>query len=171
MQLTNTSLWRPFLTFKHFKTASYRGRWQGQRVAVKRLKHSAKPNELRHEVRTLGKLRHPNVAYFYGSTPPPDPLLVSELLWGSLYELLHGGKHKHGTLLLALLLLPLLLLLKCALFHAHESEFVLYYAVQACFSVCEVGVRVVLYVCMCNQCSSTVCCCGFNHCCSVGSAS
>jgi hypothetical protein len=61
------------------------------------LKHSAKPNELRHEVRTLGKLRHPNVAYFYGSTPPPDPLLVSELLWGSLYELLHGGKSKDGT--------------------------------------------------------------------------
>ncbi|KAG5184750.1 kinase-like domain-containing protein, partial [Tribonema minus] len=52
----------------------FRGRWQGQRVAVKRLKHAA-TRDLRHEVGALLRLRHPNVAFFYGATPPPDPLL------------------------------------------------------------------------------------------------
>ncbi|KAG5184751.1 kinase-like domain-containing protein [Tribonema minus] len=40
-------------------------------------------------MKSLLRLRHPSVAFFYGTTPPPDLLLMTELLWGSLYTLLH----------------------------------------------------------------------------------
>jgi len=45
--------------------------------------------EFRNEVRVLAKLRHPNITNFYGVTAAPDHLIVTELLHGSLYRLLH----------------------------------------------------------------------------------
>ncbi len=64
--------------------------WQGNWVAVKVLKHKKADqlNEVLNEVALLIRLRHPNVVVFYGCTPPPEPYLISELLWGSLYKLL-----------------------------------------------------------------------------------
>lgn len=49
--------------------------------------------EFRNEVRVLAKLRHPNITTFYGVTTPPESLIVTELLHGSLYKLLHISDH------------------------------------------------------------------------------
>jgi serine/threonine protein kinase len=38
----------------------------------------------------LAKLRHPNITTFYGVALTPEWLIVTELLHGSLYKLLHG---------------------------------------------------------------------------------
>lgn len=70
----------------------FKGRWHGQWVAVKKLKHATGQKELVNEIMLLNRLRHPNVTFFYGCTPPPEMLIVSELLWGSLFRLLHLEK-------------------------------------------------------------------------------
>lgn len=69
----------------------YKGLWAGQNVAVKKLKHGSRRHvqEFRNEVLVLAKLRHPNITNFYGVTSAPDHLIVTELLHGSLYRLLH----------------------------------------------------------------------------------
>ncbi len=66
-------------------------RWKGNWVAVKILKHQQLA-EVEQEVRTLIRLRHPNVLPFYGCTPPPEQYIITELLWGSLFGLLHDDK-------------------------------------------------------------------------------
>ncbi len=65
-------------------------RWQGNWVAVKVLKHKKADqlNEVLNEVALLVRLRHPNVIAFYGCTAPPEPYIISELLWGSLFKLI-----------------------------------------------------------------------------------
>jgi serine/threonine protein kinase len=72
----------------------YKGLWAGQSVAVKKLKHGTRRQveEFRNEVRVLAKLRHPNITTFYGVTTH-DSLIVTELLHGSLYKLLHVQDH------------------------------------------------------------------------------
>ncbi len=67
-------------------------RWRGNWVAVKILKHKTADHliEVQKEVSLLIRLRHPNVVPFYGCTAPPEPCIISELMWGSLFKLLHG---------------------------------------------------------------------------------
>jgi serine/threonine protein kinase len=49
-------------------------------------------NEFRSEVRMLRKLRHPNIILFMAAcTKPPNLCVVTELLAGSLFDLLHNS--------------------------------------------------------------------------------
>ncbi len=75
-------------------------RWQGNWVAVKVLKHKKADqlNEVLKEVALLIRLRHPNVIAFYGCTAPPEPYIISELLWGSLFKLLHDNRSPKGKI-------------------------------------------------------------------------
>ncbi|GBG71986.1 hypothetical protein CBR_g10925 [Chara braunii] len=72
----------------------FRGTWQGTPVAVKRLVGDcARPavvDQFRAEVRTLCRVRHPNLILFMGfCTSPPNLCIVSEFMRkGSLYNIL-----------------------------------------------------------------------------------
>jgi len=83
----------------------YKGKWSGQPVAVKRLKHGVRKGEISNfkaEVKMLGKLRHPNITTFYGISLSSDDqeqqqahhngidcLIITELLASSLYDVLY----------------------------------------------------------------------------------
>jgi sterile alpha motif and leucine zipper containing kinase AZK len=73
----------------------YRASYRGTLVAVKRLHAAARPeltSKLRHELRVLSELRHPNIVRYYGiATDSTAILLVMELCGrGSLFAFLHS---------------------------------------------------------------------------------
>ncbi len=76
-------------------------RWQGNWVAIKIIKHKKADQliEVQNEVALLIRLRHPNVLPFYGCTAPPEPYIISELQWGSLFKLLHGDNPVRGGII------------------------------------------------------------------------
>lgn len=43
------------------------------------------------------KLRHPNVVAFYGVTKPPSPMIVSQLMHGSLFDIVHKSSDEIDT--------------------------------------------------------------------------
>lgn len=66
--------------------------------AIKRLKRGisteAASNAFMKELKMLKSMRHLNIVMLYGSTPPnPNPSIVTELLYKSLAECLHGITH------------------------------------------------------------------------------
>ncbi|MDP2438779.1 MAG: protein kinase [archaeon] len=73
--------------------AIYRGTYHGTAVAVKYLMGLANAEAYQQEVRMWCKLRHPNVLQLLGlSMDPPRPLILMELMDGSLFDLLHNPK-------------------------------------------------------------------------------
>ncbi|MDP2438641.1 MAG: protein kinase [archaeon] len=78
----------------------HRGRYHGKQVAVKHLKLSADPRQphyvslpvLVKELKMWSLLTHPNIVQLLGYTEAPlPPMIVMELMDGSLYELLHDA--------------------------------------------------------------------------------
>eukprot|EP01116_Phalansterium_solitarium_P021022 TRINITY_DN6399_c0_g1_i2.p1 TRINITY_DN6399_c0_g1~~TRINITY_DN6399_c0_g1_i2.p1 ORF type:complete len:531 (+),score=104.83 TRINITY_DN6399_c0_g1_i2:286-1878(+) len=75
----------------------YRGKCRGQTVAVKKLLKQDLDErtleEFRKEVDIMTQMRHPKVVLFMGAcTEPGKLMMVSELLQGSLYDLLRKNK-------------------------------------------------------------------------------
>jgi sterile alpha motif and leucine zipper-containing kinase AZK len=77
----------------------FQGRWRGTKVAVKRLiigpsrEKGEVIREFRQEVTMLRKLRHPQIVLFMGATVQlPNLCVVTELLSGSVFDLLHNSR-------------------------------------------------------------------------------
>eukprot|EP01052_Picozoa_sp_SAG31_P010214 SAG31_NODE_552_length_14204_cov_14.295356_8_plen_484_part_00 len=84
--------------------AVYQGRWRGMACAVKRFHYNSEDVSLatvfRNEVFLLRNLNHDNLLRFYGAcTRAPNLCIVTELLVGSLSNLLYGSqsKRRDGT--------------------------------------------------------------------------
>ena len=73
----------------------YKAKWNHLHVAAKFPKAlpMVDAKKFSNEIATLKRLRHPNIVAFLGATSPPDPVLVTELLHGSLYAALHKRGH------------------------------------------------------------------------------
>mmetsp|Transcript_1472 Transcript_1472/g.1658 ORF Transcript_1472/g.1658 Transcript_1472/m.1658 type:complete len:652 (-) Transcript_1472:59-2014(-) len=72
----------------------YKAAWHGTDVAVKKLKLSqvseAEQEDIRREVSLMKKLHHPNIIQLLGICAPGQELwVVTELLYGSLFSMLH----------------------------------------------------------------------------------
>jgi len=78
----------------------YRGSWQGQEVAIKKISGISHLEEMTKEINALRRLRHPRLVRFIGATiQPPLLLVVTEFMaGGSLYDRLFDQKGKHNPL-------------------------------------------------------------------------
>ena len=77
----------------HFAAGAYgnvhRGKYHGQQVAIKRLNGSSELESLVKELKMWSRLLHPNIVQLMGYTEPPlPPMIVMELMEGSLFDLL-----------------------------------------------------------------------------------
>lgn len=72
----------------------YRGSWNGQEVAIKKLSGVAHIEEMKKEINALRRLRHPRLVRFIGAcVQPPLLLVVTEFMsGGSLHDRLFGGR-------------------------------------------------------------------------------
>ncbi|KMZ59800.1 putative Protein kinase [Zostera marina] len=76
----------------------YRGTYNGQEVAIKKLKHECMNDtmvvEFNHEIKIMRKIKHKNTIKFIGAcSEPPNLCIVTEFMnGGSVYDYLH--KHK-----------------------------------------------------------------------------
>jgi serine/threonine protein kinase len=71
----------------------YRGSWQGQEVAIKKISGVAHLQEMKKEVNALRRLRHPRLVRFIGAcVQPPQLLVVTEFMsGGSLHDRIFGA--------------------------------------------------------------------------------
>merc|ERR1719487_1583929 len=78
----------------------YRGSWQGQEVAIKKISGVAHLEEMTKEINALRRLRHPRLVRFIGACiQPPLLLVVTEFMsGGSLHDRLFDSKGKHQPL-------------------------------------------------------------------------
>jgi tetratricopeptide (TPR) repeat protein/tRNA A-37 threonylcarbamoyl transferase component Bud32 len=78
----------------------YRGSWQGQEVAIKKISGVAHLEEMTKEINALRRLRHPRLVRFIGACiQPPLLLVVTEFMaGGSLYDRLFDQKGKSNPL-------------------------------------------------------------------------
>lgn len=72
----------------------YRGSWNGQEVAIKKISGVAHLEEMRKEINALRRLRHPRLVRFIGAcVQPPLLLVVTEFMpGGSLHDRLFGSR-------------------------------------------------------------------------------
>src|SRR3546814_11687709 len=49
------------------------------------------------QLSVMCKLRHPNVVAFYGGTKPPSAMIVSQLMHGSMFDLIHKSSEEVDT--------------------------------------------------------------------------
>lgn len=75
----------------------FKGSWQGQEVAIKKISGVAHLEEMTKEINALRRLRHPRLVRFIGACiQPPLLLIVTEFMsGGSLHDRLFDQKHKH----------------------------------------------------------------------------
>merc|ERR1719453_2689424 len=78
----------------------YRGSWQGQEVAIKKISGVAHLEEMTKEINALRRLKHPRLVRFMGACiQPPLLLVVTEFMaGGSLHDRLFDSKGKHAPL-------------------------------------------------------------------------
>merc|ERR1719456_1330158 len=78
----------------------YRGSWQGQEVAIKKISGVAHLEEMTKEINALRRLRHPRLVRFIGACiQPPLLLVVTEFMaGGSLHDRIFDQKGKHNPL-------------------------------------------------------------------------
>jgi serine/threonine protein kinase len=78
----------------------YRGSWQGQEVAIKKISGVAHLEEMTKEINALRRLRHPRLVRFIGACiQPPLLLVVTEFMsGGSLHDRLFDQKGKYNPL-------------------------------------------------------------------------
>lgn len=78
----------------------YRGSWQGQEVAIKKISGVAHLEEMTKEINALRSLRHPRLVNFIGACiQPPLLLVVTEMMsGGSLHDRLFDEKRKYSPL-------------------------------------------------------------------------
>jgi len=78
----------------------YRGSWQGQEVAIKKISGVAHLEEMTKEINALRRLRHPRLVRFIGACiQPPLLLVLTEFMaGGSLHDRLFDSKGKHQPL-------------------------------------------------------------------------
>lgn len=72
----------------------FRGSWNGQEVAIKKISGVAHLEEMRKEINALRRLRHPRLVRFIGAcVQPPLLLVVTEFMpGGSLHDRLFGSR-------------------------------------------------------------------------------
>mmetsp|Transcript_116458 Transcript_116458/g.184312 ORF Transcript_116458/g.184312 Transcript_116458/m.184312 type:complete len:1217 (-) Transcript_116458:29-3679(-) len=72
----------------------YRGTWNGNEVAIKKISGLAHLEEMKKEINALRRLRHPRLVRFMGACiQPPQLLVVTEFMaGGSLYDRLFGNR-------------------------------------------------------------------------------
>lgn len=72
----------------------YRGSWNGQEVAIKKISGVAHLEEMKKEIDALRRLRHPRLVRFIGAcVQPPLLLVVTEFMsGGSLHDRLFGSR-------------------------------------------------------------------------------
>lgn len=72
----------------------YRGSWNGQEVAIKKISGVAHLEEMKKEIDALRRLRHPRLVRFIGAcVQPPLLLVVTEFMsGGSLHDRLFGNR-------------------------------------------------------------------------------
>lgn len=72
----------------------YRGSWNGQEVAIKKISGVAHIEEMKKEINALRRLRHPRLVRFIGAcVQPPLLLVVTEFMCGgSLHDRIFGGR-------------------------------------------------------------------------------
>jgi serine/threonine protein kinase len=78
----------------------YRGSWQGQEVAIKKISGVAHLEEMTKEINALRRLRHPRLVRFIGACiQPPLLLVLTEFMaGGSLHDRLFDQKGKNQSL-------------------------------------------------------------------------
>jgi tetratricopeptide (TPR) repeat protein/tRNA A-37 threonylcarbamoyl transferase component Bud32 len=78
----------------------YRGSWQGQEIAIKKISGVSHLEEMTKEINALRRLRHPRLVRFIGACiQPPLLLVVTEFMaGGSLHDVLFDQKQKHSPL-------------------------------------------------------------------------
>jgi len=72
----------------------FRGSWNGQEVAIKKISGVAHLEEMKKEINALRRLRHPRLVRFIGAcVQPPLLLVVTEFMpGGSLHDVLFGAR-------------------------------------------------------------------------------
>merc|ERR1719382_2349982 len=78
----------------------FRGSWNGQEVAIKKIGGVAHLEEMKKEINALRRLRHPRLVRFIGAcVQPPLLLVVTEFMpGGSLHDRLFDQKQKNNPL-------------------------------------------------------------------------